>query len=118
MANLFNITTTANSVTLDAKRTGTVSFTVSNTSANTVHARARVTPGDTSILPWFTIDGKISRVLDPAGTEQYSVLITVPPTAAPKDYTFNLLVVDESLPDENFTEGPAVKLTVPPPPPP
>ena len=113
MASLFNITTATSSITLDAQRTGKASFTVSNTSTNTVRANAHITSDDKSIQPWFTIDGESRRVLTPAETTQYTVRIAVPLTAVPKDYTFTLLVVDESNPDENYTEGPAVKFVVP-----
>src|SRR5512133_3653580 len=111
MANLFNITTTSSSVALDEQRTGKAAFTVSNTSASTVRTRARVISPEASILPWFSIEGQSSRILAPAATQQYAVRLVVAPTAVPKDYTFSLLMVDESNPDENFSEGPAVKVT-------
>ncbi len=115
MATLFNITTPVSSMTLDAQRKGKAAFTVSNTSGHPLRARARVVTQDTNILPWFTVDAPTDRSIAAAGTEQYTVQIAVPPNAAAGDYTFRLLMVEETNPDENFTEGPGVKVTVPAP---
>ncbi len=113
MSNLFNITTATNSVALDADRKGKAAFTVSNTSGRVLRARASIMAQDSSVVPWFTIEGQSNRTFAVAGTEQFSVQISAPATAAAGDYTFRLLMVEESNPDENFTEGPGVRVTVP-----
>jgi hypothetical protein len=48
-----------------------------------------------------------------AETQQYTVQATVPPTAAPGTYLFRLDMVGEDRPNEDYTQGPSIALTVP-----
>ena len=115
MAVLFNITTPTDRAVLDGQRTGKVVFTISNTSGRALNTRASILPADDSTHGWFTLEGQASRRLAREATEQFVVNIAVPPAAKPGDYTFKLLVVEESNPDENFSESPSVRVVVPAP---
>ena len=114
MANLFNITVPSDSLILDAKRTGQITFTVSNTAGRPLSVEAEVTPSDASIQSWFQIDQGASRHLNANETIQYTVTVHVPDNAAPRDYIFHLVVAEETNPDDNFGDSPSIKVTVPP----
>jgi len=115
MATLFNITVPSNVVTLDAKRTGKITFTVANATGRSLGAIVQVVPSDPGIQDWFQIEEGAAHRLDPHQTVQYTVAVHVPDNAPPKDYSFHLVVAEDSNPDDNFTNSPDVRVTAPPP---
>ncbi len=114
----FTITTATNTLHLDNKGQTQAVFTVSNDSGRALRGRGHVTPQDPATEAWFALDGAAVRDFAVAGTQQYMVLVTVPPTTPPGTYSFRLDLADEINPDENFTAGPPVSFAVLPPPPP
>ena len=113
MSNTFAITTATNSVILNDKRQGEVSFTVANASGRQLPARAHIVPQGEAQAVWFALDGDGEREFAIAGVQQYTVRIQVPPEAAAGNYLFRLDAVGIRVPDEEFAEGPSVTFVVP-----
>jgi hypothetical protein len=71
---------------------------------------------------WLHLAGEADRDFSTNGTQQYTVAIEVPDTAAEGDYTFRLDMVGVDNPDEFYSQGQPVIFNVPsskaPPPPP
>jgi hypothetical protein len=115
----FTVTSAGQRVSLDANGAAQASFTVTNTSTQTLRGRLLARPGDTAKPEWFSIAGETVRQFGPNAAEQVVVQLTVPRTAPPGTYSFRLDAVSEADPDEDFTEGPSVAFDVaatPPPP--
>ncbi len=115
MASPFAITTASNTVLLNDKRQGQVTFTVNNISGRPLRGRARLVPQNPAVSDWLKIGGDAERDLTIAGTQQYPVQVSVPPQAAAGNYTFRLDMVAVDNPDEDFTQGPSVTFQAPPP---
>lgn len=115
MPSSFAITTSANSTPLDGNRQGQTVFTVSNTSVRALRGRARVVPDRGAEDAWFTLVGKAERDFAVNGTEQYTVQIAAPPTAAEGTYTVRLDMIGVDNPDEDYMPGPTVTFAVPAP---
>ena len=116
MAVLFNITVPSNTLTLDAKRSGQITFTVASTSGRSLVALAQLSPSDPSMASWFQLEqGAARRSFESHQTVQYVVTVQAPPTAPAQDYTFHLIIAEESNPDDNFSNSPDIKVTVPAP---
>ncbi len=113
----FAITAATNIVSLDNNRQGQTSFTVSNTTGRAIRGRAHVVVLSAAAGAWVTLVGEAERDFASAGSQQYAVQITVPPSTPVGDYTFRLDVVDVANPDENFSEGPTIRFVVAAPPP-
>ncbi|MDX2161976.1 MAG: hypothetical protein SF162_11675 [bacterium] len=132
----FTITPSSALVTLeDEKRQGTVTFTVKNDTSRRIRATARLIlpagspaeswlailqPGDSGDTP--ELPGTV-RTFDLGQTQPYIVRIAAPRDAVPATHTFQLVVADETNPDDLFTESTAVTVVLnakpePPPPPP
>jgi hypothetical protein len=118
MPSPFAITTTANTVPLDGNRQGQASFTVTNTTPNTIRGRAHVVAQPVAAEPWLKLAGEAERDFANAGSQQYVVQIAVPPSTSSGDYTLRLDMVDVANPDDNFSQGQPVTFMVPVPPPP
>lgn len=120
MARVFAITATSETLTLDAQGQGEVSFSVTNTTARPLRARARLVPLGAAQSAWFTAPPEPEQTLASGATQAYSVRVRVPPGVAPGPFSVRLDVDSVERPDEDFTEGPAVAFTVkaaaPPPP--
>lgn len=115
----FTVTSAGQRVSLDANGAAQASFTVTNTSTQTLRGRLLARQGDTAKPEWFSIAGETVRQFGPNAAEQVVVQLTVPRTAPPGTYSFRLDAVSEADPDEDFTEGPSVAFdvaAVPPPP--
>ena len=118
MPRAFDITATTTAVTLDKTGQGEVAFTVSNALRLPMRIRASVEPAGNTQRQWLSLPGGEEKELPPDGTAQFTVRLAVPAGAPPGQYTFQLLVVDLSNPDERYARGPAVAFTVAEPPPP
>lgn len=112
MSSLFAITTATNTVPLDNNQHGQTSFTVSNTTAQTIHSRVHIVAQPETAAAWLTLQGEAERDIAASGSQQYTIRITVPMNSPAGDYTFRLNVADQANPDDNFGEGPTVKFTV------
>src|SRR5207249_1461012 len=84
-----------------------------NIGGKEARGRARIVAKDPAMASWLTQAGEAERVFPIAGTEQYTVRIVVPETAAAGLKAFSLDVIDVENPDENATQGPAVEFQVP-----
>ena len=113
MPNLFSITTTTNTVRLDEKRQGEVTFTVSNASERPMRGRALPQPEDPKAADWLRLEGEAERDFPEAGTERYTVTITVPEGAPPGSYALRLDMVNVQRPDEDYTRGQTITVEVP-----
>jgi hypothetical protein len=117
IASLFAITAKPPALNLTAGGSGAVAFTVSFGAAppaGTVpfSAHANLVPQNPAITPWLAIDGPPGRRFSPNSTEVYTVTVAVPANAAPGTPTFRLDMVGDENPDEQYTQGPTVALTV------
>ena len=113
MAGLFAITTTTNTVRLDEKRQGEVTFSVSNASERPMRGRALPQPEDPKAADWLRLEGEAERDFPEAGTERYTVTITVPEGAPPGSYALRLDMVNVKRPDEDYTRGQTITFEVP-----
>lgn len=114
MANEYAITAAADRVSLDANRRAQTTFTVSNRTSQPLPTRARVVTQQPETDGWFTVH-EPERTLPPSETQQFTVSIAVPDTAAAGDYAFRLDAVGVENPDEQHAQGQSVVVTVPAP---
>lgn len=112
MSSLFAITTATNTVPLDNNQQGQTSFTVSNTTAQTIHSRVHIIAQPEAAASWLTLQGEAERDIAASGSQQYTIHIAVPTNSPAGDYTLRLNAADQANPDDNFSEGPTVKFTV------
>lgn len=109
----FAVTSAANSVKLDGRRTGRAAFTVTSPYGQPLATRARVKPSEETDPAWFSIEGNAERPLRPGGTEQYTVRIAVPESAPPGSHQFQLVIAALTNPDDYNGEGPSIAFEVP-----
>jgi hypothetical protein len=83
MARVFAITATPEALTLDAKGRGELSFSVTNTSARPLRARARLVPLGAAQAAWFTAPPEPEQTLAAGATHAYSVRVSVPAGTSP-----------------------------------
>ena len=108
----FTITTASTTAKLDATRKAQVAFTATNASSQPLKGRARVVPLGNAKAEWFAVDGDAERPFAAGGTQQYTVRINVPASAAPGKYTFQVKMTAPVNPDELYGEGPQVSFEV------
>ena len=110
----FTVTSAGQRVSLDANGAAQASFTVTNTSAQTLRGRLLAKPGGRGEpnSAWFSTVGESVREFAPNAAERVVVQLNVPRTAPPGTYSFRLDAVSEADPDEDFTEGPSVAFDV------
>ena len=113
MPSLFTVTSASSTVRLDEDRQGETAFTAFNASGRTVAGRAVVVADAPASNEWFTVLGESEREFAVAAAEQYRVQIRVSPVVQAGDYAFRLDMVGVENPDEDYTQGPTVILTVP-----
>jgi hypothetical protein len=114
----FTVTAAGQRVSLGISGTAQASFTVTNTSTQTLKGRMLPKPTDSASPDWFSIVGETVRDFGPNEAEQVVVQLQVPQTAPPGAYSFRLDAVSAVDPDEDFTEGPTVAFDVEAQPPP
>jgi DNA-directed RNA polymerase subunit N (RpoN/RPB10) len=107
--------------TVDAKsgkqlspHTGAVVFTVNNSTGEIHEGRLSVRTEGEAKPEWFTIDGEPQRDIGTAGSETVKVTISVPAETKPGEYSFRLLVAEESDPDNDYEISQSTAFTVPP----
>ena len=97
---------------MDASRSGSGSFTVSNVTSGAVRARLLVTPGVGAQASWFSVVGSSERALPAAGTVTVEVAVRVPVEVAAGSYSFVVGAALEESPDR-VVSGPTVTFAVP-----
>src|SRR6266566_3061147 len=138
MAKTFTITTTAtDTLRTNDKGHAEAVFTVTNTTARPVRGMARARALESTKREWLQLTGESERDFAPGSTQQFVVtfdapVVTTAPPAGPKPagsqppaatpatgpaaadkYSFRLDVASATNPDEDFTEGPVVKVELP-----
>ena len=112
----FNVTTGKTKVKLDRSGAARATFTVTNTSAQTLRGRLLARPGAQTSPDWLLVVGESVRDFAPNVPAQIVVQLSVPPGTPPGSYSFRLDAVSQVLPDEDFTQGPSVTFEIKPPP--
>jgi hypothetical protein len=112
----FTVTAAKQRVKLDSSGAAQASFTVTNTSARTLKGRLLARTSEPAKLEWFSIVGESVRDFAPNVDQKVVVQLAVPPGSAPGSYSFRLDAVSQTMPDEDYTEGPSVAFEVKPPP--
>ena len=115
----FSVTAAGQKVNLGISGAAQASFTVTNTSTQTLKGRMLTKPSESASPDWFSVVGETVRDFAPDAAERVVVQLQVPPTAPAGSYSFRLDAVSAVDPDEDFTEGPTVAFDVeaqPPPP--
>ena len=108
----WTVTAAADRVTIDDRRTATVSFNVTNITGGPHSATLAVSSDDAS-KEWFTIVEPV-RLLDPGTPTVYAVKIAIPAEVPAGEYPFRALAyASESAPEENPTYSGPVVLEVP-----
>jgi hypothetical protein len=96
--------------------TGTLNFTVTNTSPSSATGSAVIVPSAPTTLDWYAVGGDNTRTFPAGGVQSFPVTITTPPGTPAGAYGFRLDAKSEANPEEDYTEGPAVQFMVPAPP--
>jgi hypothetical protein len=108
----FTVTAAGQRVNLGISGAAQASFTVTNTSTQTLKGRMLARPSDSASPEWFSVVGESVRDFAPDAAEQVVVQLSVPQTAPPGTYAFRLDAVSAVDPDEDYTEGPSVAFEV------
>src|SRR5438034_8423777 len=111
----FTVTAASKEVKLDAKGNASVTFTVTNTNKNPVRGTPKLKPLGSTGGDWLKLPSGGTRNFSPNESQQFVVEIAVPPASKASEYSFGLNISNEALPEDDFTEGPAVTFTVPEP---
>lgn len=113
MARVFAITVASPSLSLGEDRRGGVSFSVHNTGDQPRVGQAGIVALGEASAAWFRLGGEPTRDFLPDETHHFVVEVEVPSDAPAGEYRFRLDAYDEARPDEFWSEGPVVVLTVP-----
>ncbi|MEO8391828.1 MAG: formylglycine-generating enzyme family protein [Chloroflexota bacterium] len=124
MPSPFDITVATNTVNLDNNRIGVAAFTVKNITRRHIRASAKVTTQPPAGAAWVTVlpvegstEAPSVRDFPVDSTQQIQVKIAVPTNAPLGSYTLQMIVADDTNPDDNFVASPDVVFTVAKPPP-
>ena len=104
----------AEPVELEGDR-GSFTVKVTNTSAQERVGTVLVVPQTPATLEWFAIAGEATRVYPPGRSEQVTIGIGVPAGTPPATYAVQVDAKSETIPDEDYTDGPVVPFVVPEP---
>jgi hypothetical protein len=115
MADSFAVTTPAAAVPLGADRHAEFTVSVTNVSGRPLRARLRLVATEPAKSDWFAVAGDAEREFALGATQAYAVQVRVPPEVAAGTYSVRCDAVAEDQPQEVFTQGPVVALTVPAP---
>ena len=113
MTRPFDITGTNDALNLDASGRGKLIFTVTNTLQKPLRGTLRARGLDTAQAGWFTIGGDSERDFPVGVAHQVEVQVQVPPGTPPGKFRMRLDALSVANPDDDFTEGPAVSVTIP-----
>jgi hypothetical protein len=104
----------AEPVELEGDR-GTFTVKVTNTSAQERVGTVLVVPQAPATLDWFAIAGEATRVYPAGKVEQVTITIEVPAGTIAATYAVQVDAKSETVPDEDYTDGPLVAFVVPEP---
>jgi hypothetical protein len=113
----FAITAAAPSLRLGEDRTGSATFTVSNTADQAIRAEAKIWTEQPEASSWMRIDGLAEQEFPPGASRQFTVRFTPPATVPAGSYAFRLDLISRERPDDESAMGQAATVEVPPPPP-
>ncbi len=108
----FTITAASQKVTLDESGAAQVPFTVTNTSAQTLRGRLSTKPVEPAKSEWLSVVGESVRDFRASAAEQVIVQIRVPSGIPSGSYSFRLVAISETAPDQDFTKGPSIAFDV------
>lgn len=108
----FTVTAAHNKVKLDSSGAAHGTFTVTNTSAQTLKGRLLARAADPAAPEWFTVVGDSVRDFAPNAPAQIVVQLAVPQGSPPGSYSFRLDAVSQVDPDEDYTVGPSVAFEI------
>jgi hypothetical protein len=109
----FVVTTPTNELTLDAAtRKGTIPVTVSNISGRPLRVRLNLVPTAPMEASWLSVEGEAEKEFANGASNQFTAVVTIPPTAPAGSYVFKPVAAAEDRPMEEFTEGPPLSAKV------
>lgn len=113
------------SVTLDASRTASVNFTVTNSAVAKVSAVLRALASGAAHEGWFTLAGEATQSMEPGESIVLTVRIAVPADAAAGEASLRLRATNENDANNDWADSAGCSFTIqaqaapsPPPPPP
>lgn len=112
MARLFDITTTSDTASTKAGDTVKLVFTVTNIAQRPLRGSLRAKALDSGQAPWLAIGGDAERDFPPGLAHQVEVSAKVPAGTAAGKFRVRLDALSVVNPDDDFTEGPAVSVTI------
>ena len=104
----FAVTAAHTKVKLDSSGAAHGTFTVTNTSAQTLKGRLLARAAEPAAPEWFTVDGDSVRDFTPNTPAQVVVQLAVPQGSPPGSYSFRLDADSQVDPDEDYTVGPSI----------
>jgi serine/threonine-protein kinase len=107
---IFTITAASETARPDAKGHAEVPLTVTNISGRILRGRAKLVPQDPGQAGWLKVAGNAERDFAANGTQQFTVQIDIPPDVKAGKCSFRLDAVSTELPDEEYTQGPAISV--------
>jgi hypothetical protein len=120
MASIFAITTAAEDIKAGADGKATVIFTVTNNTNKPVRGIAQAKAMGNTQQEWLDIDGETERDFSARGTQQFTVnfgksaapasATTGAPAQPLEKFPFRLDIASALNPDEEFAEGPTVRV--------
>ena len=108
----FTVTAAHTKVKLDSSGAAHGTFTVTNTSAQTLKGRLLARAAEAAAPEWFTVEGDSTRDFAPNAPVQVVVQLAVPQGSAPGSYSFRLDAVSQVDPDEDYTVGPSIAFEI------
>jgi PASTA domain len=112
----FVITTPKVDLSPGADRTDEFSLSVSNVTGRPIRASLSLVPTEPAKVDWFTVTGETERAFALGATESFVVKVAVPPEVPAGSYAVRCDAVSEDQPQEVFTPGPTITMTVGAPP--
>lgn len=114
MARPFDITTTSDTASTAPAGTVRLVFTVTNTTQRPLRGSLRAKALDSGQAGWLKIEGETERDFPPGLAHQVEVTAKVPAGTAASKFRVRVDALSVANPDDDFTEGPAVSVTVTP----
>ena len=108
----FTITSATQKITLDESGAAQVPFTVTNKTAQSRRGRLLPKPLEPAKSEWLSVIGESARDFAASAAEQVIVRLRVPLGTPSGAYSFRLVALSETAPDEDFTESPSVAFDV------
>ena len=114
MTRIFDITPASDILNIDSSGQGKLLFTVTNTTGRPQRASLRLRALDSGQSSWLKLNGDMERDFTAGFTHQVEVAVAPPSGAPPGRFRVRLDALSVANPDDDFTEGPAVGIVVPP----